>query len=174
MIELMVVVTLVAVLLALAIPSMSGFLKRRAVAAAVEQFASDMRLARSEAIKRSASVTVCRSENGSSCAGTEGNWNSGWIVFVNFNSNSVRDTDDILIRAQQGLQAIEMIADTEDNIPNTRHIFTYRATGRGRGMDQTLEFRATGSVVPGSTALVCISNQGRVGVRASGASSCTP
>lgn len=171
-IELMTVVVLVGVLLALAVPSMSGFLQRRAVVAASEQFVSDMRLARSEAIKRAASVTVCRSENGSSCAGTGGNWNTGWIVFVNFNSNGVRDTDDILIRAQQSLPSIAMIAAPDESFINTRHTLTYRAAGRGRGMDQSLEFRPTGTVAQGSTVLVCISAQGRASVRESGATSC--
>ena len=87
LIEVMVVVSITAILLTLAIPSMQNLIERNAIAGQVNAFIGSATLARSEAIKRNAPVVMCRSNNAESsatpsCAASGTDWKSGWIVFM--------------------------------------------------------------------------------------------
>lgn len=112
LIELMVTVAVLVVIVALGAPSMSAFLERRAVDGVTEQFASDIRLARTEAMKRGMTVSVCvRSEavnNGVStlsCAAAQGarGFANGWLVFsdVKADGSYAASEGDSLIKDQQ-------------------------------------------------------------------------
>lgn len=77
LIELMVVIALVAILGAIAIPSYQSSIANNRVSAEVDRIAMDMSYARSEAIKRGVAVSVCPSTG---CV-TSSNWDQGWMVF---------------------------------------------------------------------------------------------
>lgn len=81
LIEMMVVVTLAAVMLGLGVPSFKSFIAGQRVKTAASDFASAAVYARSEAIKRNAEVVLCMSATGITCA-TTGGWEQGWIVSV--------------------------------------------------------------------------------------------
>ncbi len=81
LIELLVTIALAAVLLALAAPSLSDASLRSKLAANANRLAASATLARSEAIKRNSSITLCMSANGTSCT-TSGSWEQGWIVLA--------------------------------------------------------------------------------------------
>lgn len=78
LVELMVTIAVMAVLLGVAIPSFNEALLGSKLSSFANSLSSSALLARSEAIKRNAAVTLCVSSNGASC-GT-GDWNQGWIV----------------------------------------------------------------------------------------------
>lgn len=80
-IELLVTLSILVILLTIAVPSFSWFIARNGVATMSNQLMGSLQLARSEANRRGARITVCKSSNGTACAST-GNWNQGWIVFV--------------------------------------------------------------------------------------------
>jgi type IV fimbrial biogenesis protein FimT len=170
LIELLVTVAMVAVLASLAAPSFRALLVRRSVQSAAEALVSDMRFARSEALKRSARTVICRSTDGASCAGV-GSWSDGWIVFVDMNANDTVDAGDDLVRVQQSLPNIALIQ--QDSLPsNTRQIFRFEPTGWAKAANQTFNLTPSGSVPAGTTRLVCISNNGRPSLRAEGATVC--
>jgi len=169
LIELMVTVAIVAVLASLAAPSFRAMLVNRSVQAAADTLVSDMRFARSEALKRSTRTVICRSLNSTSCAGV-GSWSDGWIVFVDMNSNSSVDAGDDIVKVQQSLPNIASIQSLNpgSDLPK----FKYEPTGFAKSSSQTFIFTPTGTVSAGSTRLVCISNQGRPALRSVGTSSC--
>ena len=76
LIELMVVVALAAILAALAAPSFKSFVSGQRVKAAASDFAMAAILARSEAIKRNADVTITPVTSGAT------GWKDGWTVAV--------------------------------------------------------------------------------------------
>lgn len=170
LIELLVVVALVAVLAAIAVPSFRTFLVKRTVQAAADALIADLRYARSEAVKRSARVSVCQSANGASCDGAGGAWINGWIVFVDDDGDGAVDAGDEIVRVQQSLPSMASIAST--NPTSDRRFFTYQPTGWAKSASQTFIFTPSGSVPSGSTRIVCVSNQGRPGLKAAGATSC--
>jgi type IV fimbrial biogenesis protein FimT len=80
-VELMVAVTIAAILAALAVPSMRTFLQNDRMWGEQNTLVMSLNQARSEAIKQdlAAGVTICTSSDGISCSGS-GNWSNGWIV----------------------------------------------------------------------------------------------
>jgi type IV fimbrial biogenesis protein FimT len=78
LIELLVAVGVVAVLMAVAVPSFSTSRLNGQLRASANGLVASANLARSEAIKRGANIRMCVSSNGTSC-GT-GNWRQGWII----------------------------------------------------------------------------------------------
>lgn len=80
LIELMVTVTVAAVLLAVAAPSFLNATLSAKLNSYANNFVASVQLARSEAIKRNSDVIMCVSTNGSSCA--TGGWEQGWIVMI--------------------------------------------------------------------------------------------
>ena len=67
--ELMVTVAIMAILLVLAVPSFNAFLARGRLSGAAEGLALDLQLAKSEAVRRSADVTISFSPVGAWCYG---------------------------------------------------------------------------------------------------------
>ncbi len=170
LIELMIVVALVSLLATLAVPSFRTLLVNRTVQAAADALITDLRYTRSEAAKRSARVTMCQSANGATCAGAGGGWVNGWIIFLDADGDGAVDAGDEIVRVQQALTSITSIASA--NPVNDRRFFTYQPTGWARAASQTFIFTPRGDVPAGSIRVVCISNQGRPGLRAAGATSC--
>lgn len=79
LIELMVTVVVVAVMAALAAPSMVQFIYSARLNSAASQFQADLQMARREAIKRNAHVLMCPGTTAGAC-GTGSDWSSGWLV----------------------------------------------------------------------------------------------
>lgn len=85
LVELMVTVTLVGIVSALALPSFQDMTTKNRLATISNNFLTDLMLARSEAAKRGASITICRKIAGANTCDTGGtltDWQNGWIVFM--------------------------------------------------------------------------------------------
>ncbi len=91
LIEMAVTVAIVAIVAAISTPSFLSFIQSNRVQSEVNSMVNSLQLARSEAIKRGQSVSICPSSNGSSCLGAN-TWNVGWLVFVDRNADGVVDT----------------------------------------------------------------------------------
>lgn len=79
LIELLVTISVVAILAALAVPSFDGAALSSKLNSISSNFMASAQLARSEAIKRNAPVTLCASSSGTSCTGT---WENGWVILA--------------------------------------------------------------------------------------------
>ncbi|MEO4046720.1 GspH/FimT family pseudopilin [Pseudomonas sp. CAU 1711] len=79
LVELMTALAVLAILVGLAIPAFDNFILSTRLRTYANDFAASVQLARGEAKKRNAVVTLCPSSNGSSCANST-NWAQGWIV----------------------------------------------------------------------------------------------
>lgn len=79
LIELMVTASILVILTLVAAPSFNDAFLSNKLASYANNFVASAHLARSEAIKRNATVTLCRSADAATCA-TTGGWQQGWIV----------------------------------------------------------------------------------------------
>jgi type IV fimbrial biogenesis protein FimT len=170
LIELLFTVTLMGILASLAIPSFRTMLVKRTVLAASDTLLSDMRLARSEALKRSSRTVICRSTNGTSCAGA-GNWQVGWIVFVDLNSNGTVDAGDDLVKVQQEFPNILTIQ-APGGAGSTLGSFNYEPTGWAKAATQTFVVTPSGTVPTNGTRMICVSITGRPALRVEGTTVC--
>ena len=93
LIQLLTTLAIVAILATLAAPSMRAMHLDARRAAAVNGVLHGLFLARSESIKRGQVVSVCRSRDGRSCDPRAGDWNVGWIVFVNLDRDDPPERD---------------------------------------------------------------------------------
>ena len=100
LIELMVAVAILAVLAALAAPSFNEAILSNRLASYANTFVASAQLARGEAIKRNATVVMCRyADDGTSCA-TTGTWQQGWIVWRDADNDATVDADEIIQKQQ--------------------------------------------------------------------------
>ncbi len=92
---------IVAILMAVAVPSYRYITNGNRIAAEVNGLLGDMQFARAEALKEGQTVTVCVSTNGTSCAGaTVSTWQNGWIIFSDVNANHAVNAGDVIYRVQ--------------------------------------------------------------------------
>lgn len=92
LIELMVTLSVVAILAIVAIPSFTGSIKRNRAVTQTNDLISALNLARNEAIRRNVRVSVCSSTDELTCAAST-DWATGWIVFVDQNNNGSFEDD---------------------------------------------------------------------------------
>ncbi len=177
LIELMLVVGIIAVMASLAAPSFRTMLVKRTVQAGALALVEDMRFARSEALRRATTVTICNLAVNSTSAciagGTTPNWANGWLVFVDNSgsANSTVDTGEEILRVQQPLAGILTIQDFV-TATSTKASFTYQANGWARSASEPIALTPTGTVPKNSTRLLCVSLQGRPSLRLEGAVGC--
>lgn len=82
LIELLAAVTVLAIMMAFAVPGMSGLLESQRLRSATFDLVADLTLARNESLKRSADVTVAP------LSGSD--WSAGWRVNVDANDAVLR------------------------------------------------------------------------------------
>lgn len=169
LVELLVVLALGATLMMLALPAFQGLLARRSVEAVADALVADFRLARSEAMQRGLSVSLCSSGDGQTCA-APASWKDGWLVFVDEDGDGQRDADDLLLRVQPSTAGVASVGSSQP--ANDRVAFTFQITGLARAASQTFLIVPAGESAAGLTRLVCISSQGRAALRAAGAEAC--
>jgi type IV fimbrial biogenesis protein FimT len=112
LVELLVTVTVVAVLLAMAWPSYQQFVADSRVTGQANEFLTALNLARSEAVKRNTTVTMCRSSDGASCGGTS--WQQGWIVFVDGDPVGSVESGDTILRVGMAFTGGSTLVPTAD------------------------------------------------------------
>lgn len=89
LIELMVTIAVLAIVAAIAMPSMQGIVRSNRLSAASTELVTALQLARAEAVRRNARVTVCASIDGLACAATD-KW-ARWIVMGRDNVSGTND-----------------------------------------------------------------------------------
>lgn len=76
----MITVAIVAILLAIGIPSFKYVSTSNRMSGEINNLLGDMQLARASAIQQGQTVTICASVDHATCSGA-GAWNTGWILF---------------------------------------------------------------------------------------------
>jgi type IV fimbrial biogenesis protein FimT len=102
LIELMIAVTVMAILIGIAAPSFTAWVTTVRVTGQANDLFSDLLLARSEAVKRDVQVTVCASKGGTDCDGAD--WSLGWVVIVDADGDGKKDNNNdasLLKRAEK-------------------------------------------------------------------------
>ncbi len=102
LVEVLVSLALMATLTTLGAQAMSNALDSMRLTSGVNTFFSSLVFARSEAVKRSSRVVLCKSPAGSECVLT-GGWDQGWIVFHDANNNAAIDAGEVLLLREPAL-----------------------------------------------------------------------
>ncbi len=88
LIELMVTISVVAILATIAAPNLQSMIERNQLQTLTNSLVSNLYLARSEAAKRGFNVTLCASDSGqTACNSNATSFVNGWIIFTDYDKN---------------------------------------------------------------------------------------
>jgi prepilin-type N-terminal cleavage/methylation domain-containing protein len=113
-IELMVTLGVVAILIAVAVPSFSSMVKGNRLSTQVNMVMADIHLARSESVKRGVRVIMCRSASPNittpTCGGNTQDWSTGYLVFTGEDGNNTYQagTDTLIRRGQPAQDGVDL------------------------------------------------------------------
>lgn len=101
LIELMVTLAIIALLAVIGEPPLANMLRDNRLSAQANALNAALVRARGEAVAQRGSVSICSSANASADAATcsAGQWEGGWIVFVDTDNYGSRDTGELLLAA---------------------------------------------------------------------------
>lgn len=166
-IELMVVVSIVGILAALAVPNFRTIVDNYRVRRATEDLISTIYLARAEGIKRGGGV-VLRKASAAGCSGatqTE-QWDCGWIVFVDSNGNKTIDPGEETIQAAPPANGVSVTFTLRNALASVDRWGQFS----GAGAFGFIVRPSNNTSASGTTAL-CMSSGGRLATR-KGVTSC--
>lgn len=151
LLELMVTVSIMAILAAIAFPSFQSSMRSNRVATTSNELLASLSLARSEGIKTTRGGGVCASADGSNCGA---DWNQGWMVWTEKNGDGVHDNDETVVRYSQGKPMLQVAASAA----------TIAFDGRGRivGSPATIGVVPAGVTVPVRCVEINVTGQTRV------------
>lgn len=102
LIELMVTIAVLAIIVTLGVPSFRNIIVSNSVGFDRDEFFNLVTFARSEAIKRGTAVTICKSNDGSTCTDSLA-WSSGWLAFHDADGDGAKETGDDPVRSVPAL-----------------------------------------------------------------------
>lgn len=82
LIELIVTLAVLAIVVSMAAPGFNDMITNNRSASMASELVATVNYARSEAIKQAKRVSICPSDNGTSCLAEADQWNKGLLVFV--------------------------------------------------------------------------------------------
>jgi type IV fimbrial biogenesis protein FimT len=110
LLELMVVLSIVAILAFMVVPGVQDTLRRNAKDSSMLNLMSAIALARSEAVTQSRTVSICRSTNQATCEITAGeDWSAGWLVFSDASIAGTVDGTDTLLQSGKATNALSIV-----------------------------------------------------------------
>lgn len=149
LVELVLVLSIGAILLAIAIPGYAFLATGSRLSTATNDLVTALHLARSEAVKRRARVSVCKSGSAMSSqpsCNTNANWEAGWLVFVDDGTRGVVDPGDTVLWSKD--QASAVVSITASNFTS---FISYLPSGVSQGPNG----------LPNGTLHVCVNGQQR-------------
>ena len=116
---------------------MRTIIQNMRITSQANEFMADLNFARSEAIKRAADVTVCKSNNPTAaaptCLATGTDWGVGRVIFIDSDADGVLDTTEALLRVRETLDG----SNTLTNALNL-NLIVYTRTGGTTAVDFSL------------------------------------
>jgi type IV fimbrial biogenesis protein FimT len=110
MVELATVMSIVAILLAIGVPSYRYVTTANRMSSDINALLGDLLFARAEAIKEGQTITVCATTDGATCTTSGVAWQGGWLVFTDTNGNKTVDTaSETILRVQKPLPNLDTL-----------------------------------------------------------------
>ncbi|MBP6105810.1 MAG: GspH/FimT family pseudopilin [Steroidobacteraceae bacterium] len=123
LIELLFAIALVAVLAGIGLPNLQEFVRNSRMSAAANDIISDFNFARSEAVKRRVSITLCKSQDGAACDEDDADPFNRWIIFVDdedpavvaaTDGNGEVDGAEVILRDRAVPDSITVVTDADE------------------------------------------------------------
>lgn len=126
--ELIVVMVIMAILTAIAVPSYRYVTTDTRMAGEADALLGDLQYARAEAVREGQPVTVCIRRDNADCDSASTAWQAGWLVFSDANGNqSIDAPTDQVLRIQKPLTGGDTFQSN-----NSVHAITFSREGFAR------------------------------------------
>lgn len=156
LVELMVAISVTAILLIIASPMITTTLERNNVSSASNTLLSNINYARSEAVNRGTDVSICPSTDGKTCASSTTAYETGWLIYTYSSSPVISKAYDstksnnLLLRVIQAQSGVSIQAEASgvisfgpqgemkpDNTPSAFDVCYRPASSTGTGQSTT-------------------------------------
>ena len=108
LVELMIALAVLAIVVAVALPSFQGSLRSNRVTSTTNELMASISLARSEALRNPNGAVLCTTTDGVACGGT---WNDGWMVWIDVDGDgNPGGPNDRVLRHVQAKQQMDVTA----------------------------------------------------------------
>ena len=111
MLEILMVVSITAVLMIVGIPTFEDFRQNQRMTASISLLHSQIVFARDQAIKLNSNVVACPGDLQSGCSQTN-NWTGGWIIFSDLNNDQQFSALESLYRYEPALENIVVLGNS--------------------------------------------------------------
>lgn len=121
LVELMVTIAIVAILLALGLPSFQGAFRSNRVATSTNELMASLALARTEAVRSTRSAGICAANAAGTACVDDTDWANGWLVWTDASATAgYQAATDTLVRYVQPKQGIVLTvpAASAGTLPN--------------------------------------------------------
>ena len=154
-------ITVLAVLIGLAAPSMRAIQLRWEVRGASQAMESSLVLARSEAIRRAGKVAIRRLDTPCAVSGSAEQWNCGWVVFADLDGDGVQGKGDTV------LQTVDLSGSVQVEHSAKAAVLRLDRYGGAIGVAGNHSFSfapadSTVNVGPGGLRMLCLSPGARI------------
>jgi type IV fimbrial biogenesis protein FimT len=189
LVELLVVVTIAAILVAGAVPSFAWFIASSRTANTADTMVAAFERARSEAVRRGAVVSVCRSlephaaepaircSNAAGLGYAAGDWASGWVMFEKRGSaaaGSYQNGVDAVLQRQSAAATGRARLVVAGNLPGAAVAYDRHGTAASSAGTFSIDYRdpASATLTGAARCVVVAAVTGRVAVRRPVAGAC--
>lgn len=148
LIEMMIALAVLVTLASIAVPAMSRLVMEQRVTSAANYLITNLRFARSSALKHKTFVSACPSPDLSSCSGNR--WENGWIVFLDRDRSGQPGSEEDILRVIQADDRVLMHS-------GGRYRVRFRPSGSAYGTNLTIRVCSDQAA-----RAVIVSNPGRV------------
>lgn len=98
LVELLVSLSVAAILISVSAPSMKSLIVSNRIENVADEVYGSLMLARSEAIKRQRTVSLCSTVDDLTCDESSSGWHHGWLIFTDESDDGLLNDSDQLIR----------------------------------------------------------------------------
>ncbi len=125
MVEVLVTLSVLGVMMSVGTPPLRLFLENSQLNSDTNDMFTSLFLARSEAVTRNTTVSLCKIDPNTpdACDSSE-NWQSGWIAFVDSDSDGTRDAGETILNTYTGMSINSTVASI-----NFANSISYRPSG---------------------------------------------
>lgn len=157
LIELMITISVLAVLVTIGLPSFQASMRSNRVATGTNELIASMSLARSEALRSPGGAAICPSSDGATCLPDDSSWDGGWIVWIDADGNGLPGgANDTVLRYVEAVEGLDIAPSSKQAIlrfdrrgrPVNPMNFTLASSKCpvGHGLVRELALTATGQI----------------------------
>jgi type IV fimbrial biogenesis protein FimT len=132
LIELMSMLAVISILVTVGLPMMNVFFESNRMISNTNDLVAGLNIARSEAIKQQARVTMCQSNDQANCTNS-GKWEDGFIVFVDNGGaavgNATVDPGERILRVNAGADGNQVTVRSNDALNQIANSVTFTSRG---------------------------------------------